>query len=289
MKRRQVTLAGSIILVLLVATALRGHALLSACYNQQGRLNLNAALLAPSLSPEARQQRLMAAGQAFQQALRWDPSNAAAYRNLGTIYAGWGEPAAAAEALEKAVALGLEDPQAGLQLADALLVLGREDEAVAAWQRAAAGAYLLAEARRHLRAGDLAAAEATQRLAARVEPESAEAYRVLGEIYAGRGRTAEAVAAYQTALHLDTDEIQREVTRAQIYVWQGHRQDAIAIYEDLVTLRPATLAYRLRLAELYAADRQLDAALREYQAVLATDPVNVAATEGIRRLSRARP
>jgi tetratricopeptide (TPR) repeat protein len=258
----------------------------SAWCNEQGRLALNSALVDTAISADTRQERLVQAGQLFQAALSWSPDNAAAYRNLAAIYAVWEQPAATAEALGRATALGLDDPSAHLLLGNAYFALDREDEAAAEWREAKAGPYLWAEVRRLMAAGDLPRAERTLNLAMRVAGDSPESFRVLAELRLAQGRRQEARSAYDAAISLEADPVQRLVTQAQSYLVQRDVASALEVYRKLAAMEPRSTGYRLKLAELYLQDQQVGLAEQEYREILLLDPGNDFAASQLRRLAQ---
>ena len=77
-------------LILLALELIRPTAV-AIVHNNVGSVRLNRALLEPGLEPDERAGRAVAAGQAFGDALAWDPLNGQAYYNLATVYGVWGE------------------------------------------------------------------------------------------------------------------------------------------------------------------------------------------------------
>lgn len=144
---------------------------------------------------------------AAERAVRVSPDLGETHAALGIVRAVWHEGPPAVRALERAVELSPSDSEAHAWLGWMYLTLGRPDEAVGRGQRAAeldprapaARAYL---AEILLASGREREASDEARRARELQPSYALAHYVEGLVHHHRGRTAEAVAAFEEALSL---------------------------------------------------------------------------------------
>jgi tetratricopeptide (TPR) repeat protein len=231
----------------------------------------------------------------------------------------------AAQALERAVALRPDFPQALFALGSAYMDLGQPDRAAKAWEdairlRPQEPSYYAAAADAYwqLKRWDAAAAAYEQALALHDDP----AVRVfLGQVYAQQGRDDAAIAAYQQALKTDAGNVQAWSSLAEVYTRQGKLADAALAYQKalqngdnsglrsllaLIYLRqgqtgqaetefirvaaadPQNVTARLMLGNLAAGQDRLDQAQSQYQQVLALQPGNVDAQMGLAGLAYKR-
>lgn len=175
---------------------------------------------------------------------------------------------------------GSSDPEVQLLLAEIYEKLGRSADADAARQRAsdlqkglvtsttisgAAGATapiessvnvlpLLDAAEQSLKAGDLAGATTHARRAADLDPRSAEAHRLLGDIASAAGQEADAEREYTAAVVIDASNARAELGLAQIADRQKKWNTAASHYRRSLELEPRNLATAMGLG------RSLDAA-----------------------------
>jgi mono/diheme cytochrome c family protein len=89
--------------------------------------------------------------------------------------------------------------------------------------------------------------------AVRIEPKSAEAYKLLGDTLGAVGRTPEAIAQYIQALTLNPDFINARYDLAIALTRAGRYDDAIAQYQSILTVYPGDPEVKRRLAEAQTA------------------------------------
>jgi Flp pilus assembly protein TadD len=179
-------------------------------------------------------------------------------------------------------AAGSNDPELHLLLAEIYEKLGRSTDADAARQRASdlqkglvtsspisggAGAGttapiepsvnvlpLLDAAEQALKAGDLPGATTHARRAADLDPRSADAHRLLGEVASAAGQDADAEREFTAAVVLDASNAGAELGLAQIADRQKKWNTAASRYRRALELDPRNLATAMGLG------RSLDAA-----------------------------
>ena len=192
--------------------------------------------------------RLHEAEPLYRQVLQADPRHADALHLLGVIALQSGHAAAASELIAQAVALAPSAHRCS-DLGNALLALGRRDEAIARYHQALSLQDDLAEAHCNLakallERGDVEAAVASGRRAVALKPTLADAQGNLGNALLKQGRLDEAVACYRQALQL----------RPGMAVVHSNLGDALSLLgrdpESVETYRQA-LACGLQTAELH--------------------------------------
>jgi tetratricopeptide (TPR) repeat protein len=249
---------------------------LSAWHNDLGHLALDHGLLqADSREGDAFLNR---AGQQFQEALRWNPQNGWAYYNLGAIYLAWGQARAAQEAFERAARAIPENQLTNYQLGILYDEQDQEEQAIAAWQKAGAAPWLVAEGRECQSQGDSACAERFYELAIAVQPETREAHYRLGVLYAGLGRKAEAIEAYNRALSLESERNpERFLIEARMRALEGQWEAAIAAYQQAIALNPYdSEPYEEIGAILLSQLHDVEGAIGWYQAASRVEPQRAA-------------
>ncbi len=213
--------------------------LLSLVYNNLGSVRLNRALLAPDQSPEQRLDQAVAAGQAFQTALEWDPLNGQAFYNLGGLYDFWGDQPSATRAWIRAAALNPDDVSARFALGQALAAQGHEGRALKQWQAADAALYFVNQGLKQAAAGDQAGALEQYRRALAITPDLVEGYYYLGRALSALDRTQEALAALETAASLEpASSPRRYLLQAEVHTARQEWAAALAAYRRAADLTP---------------------------------------------------
>lgn len=108
--------------------------------------------LAPEQVTDA--ERLEAAKAHLQSTLHWDPDSVQARRLLARIYFSQGQPEAALDVLQEAVALRPDNPLFHLELGDAYDALGRAEAAIEAYEEGRIGSRSVPLAANYLRVAD---------------------------------------------------------------------------------------------------------------------------------------
>jgi TolB-like protein/Flp pilus assembly protein TadD len=99
----------------------------------------------------------------------------------------------------------------------------------------------------HLATGEFELAEAEFLLAIEIEPESSQAYRRLGRVYADWHRESEAEAALLSAIELAPNEAGAHDSLATFYFKFGRFAEAITHYEEAIRLAPDEAEHYLDL------------------------------------------
>ncbi|MCC6215753.1 MAG: tetratricopeptide repeat protein [Polyangiaceae bacterium] len=176
--------------------------------------------------------------------LRAEPGDVAARRLLVRLYALSGD----GRGVEREVAelgrrLGARSPIPWLELGHALELQHRYDEALEAYDRAAAAdptdpAGPRTAGPRAARWGELSIAEPRLVEALRRRPGDAECWHTLGFVRLRRGDLVGARAAYGAGLRADPRRADNRVGLATIAVLEGDAGEALAQYDALLALRP---------------------------------------------------
>jgi len=106
-------------------------------------------------------------------------------------------------------------------------------------------------------------------------PNNAYLHRNLGYIYAGLGRTEDAIEQYETALSIDSSNVGDWKQIANLYIKNDQPDDAIRAYEKVVELDPKDHDAQRTLSKLYKSCGDADAAIARMEEVKKLDPNNI--------------
>lgn len=224
-----------------------------------------------------------AAADAYERALRLDPSYHYARRRLIRLALGNRDFSRAQREVERLVTDGPDAPEHHFLAALVADRAGRRDDARRAY-RAAIGAargdypeaYLnLGVLERN--AGDLAAARAAYDTALRQRPAYPAAWLNIGKLEEARARPDDAERAYLKALELDPRHAAGWLQLGQLRSERGRWAEAEAALLRSLELRPGSTAALVSLGVVAARAGRLDAAVDAYRRALAIDPRQVAA------------
>jgi tetratricopeptide (TPR) repeat protein len=124
-----------------------------------------------------------------------------------------------------------------------------------------------------LAAGDHAAAESLARKAIEADPAAFQAYAMLGRLYIGQRRLAEARAAFDSIAARQPDAIAANTLVAMLYEAENNRAEARKRYERVLQIDPRAAVAANNLAWMYVEDRgNLDIALQLAQTAKARLP-----------------
>lgn len=180
-------------------------------------------------------------------------------------------------ALQEAAKLLPDDADAHYNLGNALLVLGRLDEAGAAYRRTLQIVPGYAEAHCNLgnvlrNLGHLDEAEASCRRALQIRPDYAEAYCNLGNIVLEQGRAGEAEACYRHALQARPDYAMAHYNLGSILHDLGRLDEAEASYRRALQARPDWVEGYINLGGTLMDMERLDEAGAVYLRALQIKP-----------------
>ncbi len=194
-----------------------------------------------------------------------------------------GEIDAALDRYLEAASVAPDHARAHLNVGNALRLLARLQEAVAAQREALRCNADYAPAHFNLAtllvdSADAAGAEAHLREALRIDPGMADAAVVLADVLEATGRVSDAEAALHQAISIRPDFAGAMLNLGQLYLRQGRFDEAEAVLVKALAIDPAFLEGHCALASLYlrtgretdgaqAMDRALalDPELRQYQ------------------------
>ena len=222
------------------------------------------------------------------------PDNPIVWHNLSRALCDAGRGAAAAAAAQRALALGLDAPEAWLALARGARLALQLDEAERGYREALRRAPALCDAavesaalawsRRRDLAEALSPLDAALAAGA-PEPDLALARAALQRA-AGSG--AALTADLDSALDRNPDAPQLLFRRAHLALRAGEPGKAIALAERGAALVAGTPAARLELAAVYLAAGRTEAARTEAEAAVRADPDNQAAWCWLATVARAQ-
>jgi tetratricopeptide (TPR) repeat protein len=186
--------------------------------------------------------RLAEAERRYYQILQRDPRHADSLHLLGVLAYQRGDSAQAVDRITAALKINSNAAAYHYNLANALEVLGRHDEAIAGFEAAVRLQPNYPEAHYNLgnslnRQKRLDAAVASFRRSLLFKPDHAKAHNNLGAALAEQGKLAEAIAHYQRALALRPDFAEAHNNLGAVYREQGRLDDAIACYRRALALR----------------------------------------------------
>ncbi|MGI8785702.1 MAG: tetratricopeptide repeat protein [Acidobacteriota bacterium] len=164
----------------------------------------------------------------------------------GQTYLGRLEFERAAQDLEAAGRLKSDLPRLQYSLGLAYLKLGRNDEAVAAFEKELARApkdfsslYYLAYLNETT--GDVTAALARLRAALEIEPDSSEGNALLGKMLLKEGKASEAVVPLERAVTKDPNGSEKRYQLARAYQQLGRREDAARQFAEIQRIKKQEL------------------------------------------------
>jgi tetratricopeptide (TPR) repeat protein len=231
--------------------------------------------------------RLREAKEQYLRALEQEPNHLQAITLLATVHHALGEPAAAVEALARAVALAPDSAPLRLNYGFALKALGRLDEALASYEQAlrlnpgyAQAHFNLAVALEQSQRLDEAAAH--YRAAIDVNPGALEPHVNLYILLAGQARYEECLAAAERAVAARPDSLVPLVNLAISLSALDRFDEAEAVFERAKPLLgAASPADRAQFHQRLAGHRQFQHRFAEglaaLDAAVAEDPQNAAA------------
>jgi len=175
--------------------------------------------------------------------LRIDPTNAAAFGNLGIIAAQQGDLAGAERLFRQEIKVRPDDPAGYNNLGSVLQLQARPADAIAA-----------------------------HRQAIKLKPNYAEAYFALGNALRQQGNLEEAMASYRSAIQARRDYAEAHNNIGVLLQIQGRLDEAALAYGEAVALRPAYAEAQFNLGSVLHQKHELDAAEAAYRRVVSLNP-----------------
>jgi predicted TPR repeat methyltransferase len=223
-----------------------------------------------------------------------DPSDFRSHHNRGVVLEALGRTGEAEASYEAAIAAHPEGAWSHYSLARLRHLAQRAGEAEAGYRRAIALDPALAEAhfnlgRLLLERGDASDAEAALRVAVdREGAHAAGASSLLGDALFAQRRAREALDAYRVAARLEPDDAEAQFDVGKTLEFLHRADEAIACYRRSIALEPASVAAREGLARALDAAGRRDEAIASVREWLAGDPGNATAAHVLASLGGAR-
>jgi predicted O-linked N-acetylglucosamine transferase (SPINDLY family) len=187
--------------------------------------------------------RLDAAAALYQRILAADPAHADSLNLMGVIATQRGRPELALDYLGRAIQVQDQSGMFHCNYGQALLALGRLDDAIASFRRALA-----------------------------LQPTLAEAYANLAIAFRHQGKIGDAVALLRRALELKPDFPQAHNNLANIMAEQGRLDAAIAHYDRALALNPLDAGSEANRASALLGESRVDAAVEGFRRAYALKP-----------------
>src|SRR5579885_2137120 len=223
------------------------------------------------------QQNWKAAAAEFEECLRTDPHNAAAYDGLGVALIQLGKPQDAEKAFGQAVHINPSDARAHYYLG---VLAADSQDAKRAVKELQTSLKLqprnlearLALALAYQESNDLDKAVAEYKAALSQDPQSAEAHNGLGNVYVQKNDVADAIKEYRRAVSLKPDYFRAYNNLGSTLAGAGDTQGANQALEKALALRPRSVEANLNLGLVLSAQGDSRGALRHFRTVLTQHP-----------------
>ena len=216
----------------------------------------------------------------LQELLRAAPKDADLMQRLGAALAQLGQPALGAPLMAASLELQPGRPSVLLNLARALLALGRAEDALRCCDRAVALDSAAAEAFRlrgaalvMLDRGEEALANFGQ--AVRLAPKDAGALTELGIALEASERASDALTCFERAIKLDAGQSLAHQHLAKLSAAMGDHERALASIDRALALQPHLAALHSNRGNFLTQLGRAAEALESYATALAIDPANL--------------
>jgi tetratricopeptide (TPR) repeat protein len=219
--------------------------------------------------------------------------DADALTDLGGIYTQQGKLDQAEQALQRAVALNPDLPEAFNRLGLERLRNRDEKGAEAAFREAIRIQPDLSGAQSNLGnllagSGDLRQAIFHLNKAVVSDPESVDAHYNLGQAYAASGSLDRAQAEFATAVRLNPKFAKGHIDLGRLNAIRGQTVEAIAHFRQAIQINPNDGEAHFYLGDLFASQKNLEEAEQEFRMVVQSDPDNYPAHYALGRVLAAR-
>lgn len=249
------------------------------------------------------------AKEAFLQAIRLDPSSAAAHRDLAQMLMKLDNLPGAVKHLERAARLAPTDRATFSALAQAYARTGDRERALAFANQSrrlpniarvhdpvrdpmrslgsSAGIYVQ-RGRKSLQANRFDDAIQALQLAQEVRPDDPDVRRLLGTALGRVGRFDEALAEFDHAARLGLQGAADHLNWGNVFLGKGDRERAISHYREALRIDPRFIDAHFNLALTLERIGKRREAIEHYQRVVAADPQHPAARR-LKKLVDAKP
>jgi tetratricopeptide (TPR) repeat protein len=193
---------------------------------------------------------------------------------------------------ERSISVAPGDGWSWAQYADALLGIGRLDDAFKAYEQAERfGAGVIGKTGR---AGVLKAQGQFDRALAAFDevieehPENTVAKNGRAEVLKAQGRFADALAAFDEVIEQHPDDIVAKNGRAEVLKAQGRFVDALAAFDEVIEQYPENVVAKTGRAEILKAQGRFADALAAFDKVIEEHPENTVAKNGRAEVLKAQ-
>ena len=205
--------------------------------------------------------------------------NFIAYNNLGNALLKMGRADEAMVHYQKALEIKPGFAEAHNNLGNVMLKMGRVDEAIAHCQRALQINPDFAGAHNNLgnallQKGRVDEAFAQYQLALQINPESVEAHINLGSALLKKGDVDEAIAQYQQALEINPESAEAHNNLGTVLLQKGRVDEAIAHYQKALQITPDNSEAHDNLGNVLLQKGRVNEAIAQYQQALQIKPDN---------------
>jgi tetratricopeptide (TPR) repeat protein len=211
---------------------LNSSKLISAAHNSIGSIALNKVVIGREvasipdfMSPKEQVKGLLNLGPKrmsslrFQEAIRWNPANAQAYRNLGQVYLMESNYPAAVEMLSKSAELCPGNVTTHFKLGAIYEATGNREAAIKEWQKTKVTAMFMQWVEQLQKQGRYAQALAWCELVVAIEPQSVGPYLKIEILYSLSGQWDKALDAYKKVLSMDSRNLEAHMTAAGVFLY----------------------------------------------------------------------
>ena len=218
----------------------------------------------------------------YNEAIRLNPSYAAAFNNRGVLHAGHGRPDEALADYNAAIRLDLTYAAAFYNRGVLRANHGRPDEALADYNEAIRldptdATAFTNRGNLHDDHGRPDEALADYSAAIRLDPTLAQAFNNRGLLHANHGRPDEALADYDAAIRLDPTDAAAFYNRGNLHANHGRPDEALADYSAAIRLDPTYAKAFNNRGSLHRQHGRPDEALADYNAAIRLDPTDAKA------------
>jgi tetratricopeptide (TPR) repeat protein len=214
--------------------------------------------------------KIQAAVKEFKLALKLNPGNVNVHNSLGVCYGLQRQYDAATAEFQKATALEPDEYMALYNLGLVHLLVEQEDRALECFlgaDKINGNNYEVTfqTGRLYLKRGNLEKCRSYLQRAAKLEPESGQIYRYLGDCWAAAHDPAAAVSAYKKAIKHNPHDAAALSALGSIFDDQGENPDITLMFlRESIELSPNNGLYHHRLGQYFSKRNNLDDALKEF-------------------------
>ena len=264
-------------LLLTMLIFLNNSKLISAAHNNIGSIALNEVVIGREVasipnfaSPKEQVKELLNSGPKrmsslrFQEAIRWNPANAQAYRNLGQVYVMESNYPAAVEMLSKSAELCPGNVATHFKLGAIYEATGNREAAIKEWQKTKVTAMFMRWVEQLQKQGGYAQALAWCELVVAIEPQSVGPYLKIEILYSLSGQWDKALDAYKKVLSMDPRNLEAHMTAAGVFLYgKNDPEEAMRLIQRTFSSPTIRADQRPDTSETYDIIQQFNEAVKQ--------------------------